>query len=192
MKKRSYVSALVLALFLLVGLINTNRFWNTLNPIFYRDLLNKYAGIYKIDPLLVAAIIKVESKFSPKARSQVGAIGLMQIMPFTGKEIADKLKIDNFQQHDLYVPEINIKIGFYYLNELRREFGDDQVAILASYNAGRTNVRYWKGTDPKLAIDKIPFKETRNFTRSVLSTYRYLRFLRQLKNLVTIRRHDLN
>ena len=192
MKKRNFIIAIVLALFLLVALINTNIFWNTLNPVFYNDLLNEYGEIYQIDPLLVAAFIRVESKFSPYARSQVGAIGLMQIMPVTGKEIATKLRIDNFQPRDLYVPEINIEIGFYYLNELKKEFGDDQVAILASYNAGRTNVRYWMGKDTKLTVAKIPFRETRNFTRSVLSTYRHLQYLRQIKNLVTIRRHDLN
>lgn len=189
MKFKNFL-AIFFNLFVLLAIINTNYFWNILNPIFYRDLLNKNAAVYKIDPLLVAAIIKVESKFLPGAQSPVGAIGLMQIMPQTGREIADKLGIDNFTQRDLYIPEINIELGFYYLNDLKKEFGPDLVATLASYNAGKNNVKNWKGKNAKLSIEQIPFKETRNFTKSVLRTYRHLKFMQKIKQLLMVRPHD--
>lgn len=181
--------SIVIAILLLAGLllINTNYFWNKLNPIFYGDILNKYAGRYKIDPLLVASIIRVESKFWKHAQSPVGAIGLMQIMPETGREIAAKLKFANFHPHDLYVPEINIEIGCFYLNELKMDCGDDQIALLASYNAGKNLVKNWKRGKQQLEIDQIRYKETRNFVKSVSYTYERLKFMQQLKQMITFR-----
>jgi soluble lytic murein transglycosylase len=187
MKIKYQITLVFVVLLGLLVLINISYFWNILNPVFYRDIINKNASKYKIDPLLAAAIIQVESKYLPKAQSPVGAIGLMQIMPVTGSEIAAKLKINNFQPRDLYVPEINIEIGFYYLSELKKEFGDDLVAILASYNAGRTNVKAWKAGSAKLEISQIPFKETKKFTKSVLTTYRYLRAMQNIKQLLTFK-----
>ncbi|MDD5492157.1 MAG: lytic transglycosylase domain-containing protein [bacterium] len=187
MKKRT--SFIVIAIVIILGLvlINTNFFWNKVNPIFYGDILNKYAGIYKIDPLLIAAIINTESKFWTHAQSPVGAIGLMQIMPETGREVAGKLKIYNFHDHDLYVPEINIEIGCYYLAEIRKECGDDQVAMLASYNAGKNIVKNWKSTGQQLTISQIPYKETRNFVTQVLHTHTRLKLIQKIKKMITFR-----
>ena len=84
MKVKYQITLVFTVLIGLLVLINISYFWNILNPIFYRDIINKNASKYKIDPLLVAAIIQVESKYLPKAQSPVGAIGLMQIMPVTG------------------------------------------------------------------------------------------------------------
>lgn len=174
--------------FLIIGtfaIVQTRFFWDLLNPIFYRNLLNQNAGIYKIDPLLIAAIIQTESKFYSKAESEAGAIGLMQIMPATGREIAGKLNLTNFHERDLYVPEINIRIGCHYIYELRKEFGNDLVAILASYNAGKRNVRSWKVSKGRLEVAYIPFSETRVFVQSVLFNYRRLKFMQKIKQLVT-------
>lgn len=187
MKKQNLFIIIAILVLASLGLINTNYFWNKLNPIFYGDVLNKYAGRYRIDPLLVASIIKVESKFWTHAQSPVGAIGLMQIMPETGREVAAKLKITNFQPHDLYVPEINIEIGCYYLDELKKECGADQVALLASYNAGKNLVKNWKTGDKPLEINQIPYKETRNFVKSVLHTYQRLKLMQKLKQIITCR-----
>ncbi|MBI5554792.1 MAG: lytic transglycosylase domain-containing protein [Elusimicrobia bacterium] len=187
MKKRNRF--IISAILVLAGILwlSTNYFWNKLNPIFYGDILNKYAGRYKIDPLLVAAIIKVESKFWAQAQSPVGAIGLMQIMPETGRDVAGKLGIANFQPPDLYAPEINIEIGCYYLDELKMECGADQVALLASYNAGKNLVKSWKTGNKPLEIDQIPYQETRNFVKSVLYTYQRLKLMQKLKQLIICR-----
>lgn len=188
MKLRIFIIFLSLLLIGSFVLLQTRFFWDALNPIFYRHLLNQNAGIYKIDPLLIAAIIQTESKFYAKAESEAGAIGLMQIMPATGREIAKKLNLTNFHENDLYVPEINIRIGCYYIYELRREFGDDLVAILAGYNAGKGKVRAWKVSKGRLEVDFIPFSETRNFVRLVLSNYRRLKFMQKIKQIVTFYR----
>ena len=187
MKKRT--SFVIIFIFMILGLvlINTNYFWNKLTPVFYVDILNKYAGIYKIDPLLVAAIINVESKFWTHAQSPVGAIGLMQIMPETGREVAGKLRINNFHDHDLYVPEINIRIGCYYLDEIRKECGDDQIAWLASYNAGKNLVKTWKQPGQPLEVGQIPYKETRNFVKQVLYNHKRLKLVQRIKQLITFR-----
>lgn len=187
MNKRASLIIIGIVIFLGLVLLNTNYFWNKVNPIFYGDILNKYAGVYKIDPLLVAAIINVESKFWTHAKSPVGAIGLMQIMPETGREVAGKLKIYNFHDHDLYVPEINIEIGCYYLDEIRKECGNDQIALLASYNAGKNVVKNWKAAGQKLEIAQIPYKETRNFVKQVLHTYKRLKIVQKIKKMITFR-----
>ncbi len=186
MKKNTSFTIIAIIIALAV-LINTNFFWNKINPIFYGDILNQYAGRYKIDPLLIAAIIKVESKFWTHAKSPVGAIGLMQIMPETGREVARKLKLNDFHDHDLYVPEINIRIGCYYLDEIRKECGDDQVAMLASYNAGKNIVKAWKNGSQSLGIDQILYKETKNFVIQVQRTYKQLKLVQRIKKMITFR-----
>ncbi|MDD5259558.1 MAG: lytic transglycosylase domain-containing protein [bacterium] len=187
MKKRAIFIIIAIVIVLGLVLLNTNLFWNKVNPIFYGDILNKYAGVYKIDPLLIAAIINVESKFRTHAQSPVGAIGLMQIMPETGREVAKKLKLSNFYDHDLYVPEINIRIGCFYLDEIRKECGADQVAMLASYNAGKNIVKTWKSGSQQLEISQIPYKETRNFISQVQQTYKRLKLVQRIKKLITFR-----
>lgn len=148
-----------------------------LNPVFHKEIINRYAGIYKEDPLFVTAVIKVESNFLKGAKSPRGAMGLMQIMPNTAKEIARELKIKNFEETQLENPEINIRFGFHYLSKLRKEFGDDDVTVLGAYNAGRKNVRDWLKQSKKssLTIEEIEFAETRNFVKEVLVTYRWLK-----------------
>lgn len=148
-----------------------------LSPVFHKDIIIRHARAYKEDPLLVTAIIKVESKFFRKAKSSRGAIGLMQIMPNTAKEIAKELQIKNFRESDLEDPEANIRFGFHYLSKLRKEFGNDDITVLAAYNAGRKNVKKWLKENKKkyLEIKEIEFPETQNFVREVLSTYDWLK-----------------
>ncbi|MEK7274893.1 MAG: lytic transglycosylase domain-containing protein, partial [Candidatus Desantisbacteria bacterium] len=115
----SIFNSLVLGLIVLgaifILLANSNWFWDMISPVFYKELIYKYSELQGLDPLLVSAVIKVESNFQPYAQSPRGAIGLMQIMPETGKEMAKKLKIKSFTASDLNNPEINLQIGLYYL-----------------------------------------------------------------------------
>ncbi len=90
---------------------------------------------YNIDPLLVLAVIGVESEFAPKAVSGKGAIGLMQIMPDTGSYVANRLGIDFQGVESLFDPQINVKLGIYYLSMLEQQFDDIEHALIA-YNYG--------------------------------------------------------
>jgi len=152
-------------------------------PVLHKDIINRYAGIYKEDPLFVISLIKVESNFFRKAKSARGAMGLMQIMPGTAKEIARELKMQDFDVKSLENPDINIHIGFHYIAKLRKEFGDD-ITVLGAYNAGGKNVREWlKNSGRKtLAVENIEFNETKKFAQDVLFTYRWLKKIQKARN----------
>ena len=155
-------------------------------PVFHKDAIARYAAQYQEDPLLLTSVIKVESNFFRKARSHRGAVGLMQIMPNTGREIAQDLKLKDFKLSDLEDPETNIHIGAYHLARLRREFGDHDRTILAAYNAGSKNAKDWvkKSGRADLDVDDIEFYETRKFVLDVLGTRRWLARLQDWRNRV--------
>jgi soluble lytic murein transglycosylase len=158
-------------------------------PVLHKEIVNRYSGIYKEDPIFVTALIKVESKFLSKAKSPRGAVGLMQIMPNTGREIAQELKLRGFQESNLEDPETNIRFGFHHISKLRKEFGDDDATVLAAYNAGGKNVKDWLKArgGKRLEIVDIEFPETRNFAEDVLSTYRWLkRFQKWRKKIMNL------
>lgn len=141
-------------------------------PLRYEALIVQAAQANRVDPYLLAALIRVESRFRPGATSRQDARGLMQVMPETGAWVAVQLGMQNFEPDDLYRPEVNIRIGAWYLAEVRRWFGGNTAAALAAYNAGEHNVRAWLGSgqwDGTVAgIGGIPFGETRNLVRAVL------------------------
>lgn len=91
---------------------------------------------YGIDPLLVVAVIHEESSFRMRAVSPVGAMGLMQIMPATGREIASTLKLRSYQHQDLFDPVRNVRMGIYYLKYLKKKFQNNQLLFLTAYNVG--------------------------------------------------------
>jgi soluble lytic murein transglycosylase len=130
---------------------------------------------------LLAAVVKTESNFQSGAISPKGAIGLMQVMPDTGKWAAQKSNIGNFTTDRLFEPEYNISIGAWYLADLKREFNGELTLMLAAYNGGRGNVKKWLNDEyhnnPKQSLEKVPFPETRQFVRKVLwyrKVYGYL------------------
>jgi soluble lytic murein transglycosylase len=189
------------AIFILLA--NSNWFWDMISPVFYKELIYKYSKIQGLDPLLVSAVIKVESNFQPYAKSPRGAIGLMQIMPETGKEMAKKLKIRSFTDSDLNNPEINLQIGLYYLARLKKQFNGDLYLVLAAYNGGSANVQKWlleKKIDntPYIAsiigeqkedkfISQIPFEETRGFIKKVMWNYTWFKNVQRVKNILQIK-----
>lgn len=141
-------------------------------PFPQRSIVFHYALKNEVDPFLVAGIIRTESKFVPKAYSPKGAVGLMQIMPETGKWVAEQINYPNFTQASLAEPELNIRIGTWYLASLKKEFHDNEILVLAAYNAGRGNVKQWMRqygwTDDFKDIEQIPFNETRNYVKKVI------------------------
>lgn len=158
-------------------------FESVARPVFHKEIINRYCGIYKEDPLFVTAIIKVESNFSRKAKSHRGAVGLMQIMPATAQDIAQELKVKDFKIAQLEEPEMNIRFGFHHLSKLRKEFGEDDLAVLAAYNAGAKNVKSWLKSSGSavLSAADIEFMETRNFVEDVQFTYRWLKIFQGWK-----------
>lgn len=148
--------------------------YSLLYPSFYEDLIKNNGSQYSVDPYLVSSVIRQESIFNPGILSPVGAVGLMQIMPYTGKYIADQLK-ESFLVDSLTRPHFNIRYGVYYLRELLDQFNDNLVLVLASYNGGPHNVKKWydrnKDEEYDLFIEDLFFSETRNYVKRVLGNY---------------------
>ncbi len=145
--------------------------WQIIYPLRFWDVVERYSEEAKLDPYLVAALIRQESTFNPKIRSRAGARGLMQIMPATGKSIAREQR-QRYRSADLYDPEVNIRFGTHYFRSMLNRFGGRVDYALASYNAGPHRVRAWTGMDleldPEEFIEEIPFTETRNYVKLVL------------------------
>ncbi|HEX7807252.1 MAG TPA: lytic transglycosylase domain-containing protein [Thermoanaerobaculia bacterium] len=120
----------------------------------YGELIYEKAKKYDVDPALVAAVIEQESRFKPRARSHVGARGLMQLMPRTGRWMGAR---------DLYDPEQNIDAGVKYIKYLNQRFNGDLKKTIAAYNGGEGNVMRYRGVPP--------FRETRQYVKKVLKNY---------------------
>ncbi|HHY03868.1 MAG TPA: lytic transglycosylase domain-containing protein [Thermoanaerobacterales bacterium] len=177
MRKVATVIILGLAIFALLN--NVNWFMRYIYPIKYEDLIIKYSQEYDIDPYLLASVIKVESGFSPEVISKKGATGLMQLMPETAKWAAQKMGIEDFTIDQLKKPEVNIKIGTWYLAKLFEEFNGDTTLALAAYNGGRGNVKEWlqNGDLKENQEQNIPFSETKNFVIKVKKAYKWYKRL---------------
>jgi soluble lytic murein transglycosylase len=127
-----------------------------------------------VDPYLVAAVMREESSYNPRAVSVTGALGLMQIMPSTGRFVARELGRADFEPRELLNPETNIRMGSWYLGYLAKKFDQDMVLTIAGYNAGPGAVRRWVETLPPEFdefIESIPYTETRNYAKKVLKSY---------------------
>jgi soluble lytic murein transglycosylase len=159
-------------------------------PLLYQEYVFKYAENYQVDPFLVAAVIRKESRYSPTAVSPTGARGLMQIMPDTADWASRQLGIE-FHQDLLFDPEYNIRMGCWYLRRLQDTFPDNLPVALASYNAGQGNVGRWlkEGVwNGELShLNQIPFPETRIYVSKVLTYYRHYQ---RLYHGDMIRRND--
>ena len=178
MKVKKFIIWFIIAIVILIG--GKYIIKNYIYPYNYSEILNKYSYEYDLDPLLVLSVIKTESNFNIESESIKGAKGLMQIMDSTGEWIAEKLEVDNFNPNMLYEPEINIRFGCWYLNNLLMEFGDLSLA-LAAYNGGSGNVTKWLN-DPEYSSDGenltyIPFKETKKYVDKVSTRYNIYKFL---------------
>jgi soluble lytic murein transglycosylase len=138
-----------------------------------------------LDPLFVGALIMAESDWNPHAFSRVGARGLMQLMPGTGRRIAEHLGVAIATDDQLFEPTLNVRLGLAYLNELSGHFEGRLPLVLASYNAGEEQVGKWwsnrRGDDIEEFIANIPFRETRRYVQRVYGYYaEYQRIYRGL------------
>lgn len=143
-------------------------------PIHFAEAVLHAAEATGTEPLLIVAVMRVESHFNPQAVSPKGAKGLMQVMPSTGTWVAEQLGMANFDVSRLEDPKTNIHIGAWYLAYLQNMFDNNLVAAIAAYNGGLGNVRRWLNEDIWTGraddITSIPFPETRMYVQKVLST----------------------
>ena len=147
------------------------KFWRLAFPLPYRKALEEYCRAQMLDPYLMAALIRQESEFNPKAVSRANARGLAQVMPATGRQLSRKLGM-RFRTAMLFTPDTNLKLSTYYLKQLSDDMQGKWEAALASYNAGKTHVTAWLAAanyrEPAEFVESIPFNETRAYVQSVL------------------------
>lgn len=147
------------------------KFWRLAFPLPYRKALEEYCRQQMLDPYLMAALIRQESEFNPKAISRANARGLAQMMPATGRQLSRKLGM-RFRTAMLFTPDTNLKLSTYYLKQLSDDLQGKWEATLASYNAGKTHVMAWMAAanyrEPAEFVESIPFNETRGYVESVL------------------------
>lgn len=169
--------SLWLSLLLVVLLIvSSNWFWRLIYPIYYEEDIRHAAAVYGVDPLMVAAVIRVESKFKEENVSHVGAIGLMQLMPETATWVAKESGIPYKGLDDLSDPQTNIKMGTWYLSYLSKQFKGNWVTTVAAYNAGPNRVERWVSKDHSWdgtldTAENIPVGETRHYVQRVFYSY---------------------
>lgn len=176
-RRRLFV--LLAAVVLLFAAATTRPVLRLVFPIRYASLIAQAGADYRLEPHLIAALIRVESSFDPRARSAKGAIGLMQLMPETAEWIALKkgVSLTEARAQELEDPRLNIDYGSWYLRTLLDDFRGDIVLALAAYNSGWGNVRGWLAKDVWSGrpdeVDQIPFPETRAYVRRVLATWKW-------------------
>jgi soluble lytic murein transglycosylase len=150
-------------------------------PLDYPPLIDAAAAENGLSPLLLLAIIRQESLFDPTAGSSAGALGLTQVMPLTGSEIAQELGIEDFSALDLLRPLVSIRFGAHYLASQLDLFDGDLFLALAAYNGGPGNASRWReglpAADMDLFVELMDITETRTFVKVVLENYAVYRFL---------------
>jgi soluble lytic murein transglycosylase len=151
-----------------------NEILQVIFPLDYWPMIQKLSAEHDLDPYLVAALMGQESTFDASIVSVANAIGLMQVMPATGRQYAKKIGITPFSPARLTEPDVNARIGARYLADLIRMFGGQAHHAIASYNAGEHRVIRWKKERGDLPqdefIDDIPFAETQNYVKRILGT----------------------
>lgn len=149
--------------------------WNVAYPTGLLPTI-KLQGAKGVDPYLIAAIIREESQYDVRAVSRVGAIGLMQMMPATANNVAQRVGLPAVGREDLFDQETNIRIGVRYVEQLLEQFSGNLVYTIASYNAGPIAVGNWiaqhRGQSQDEFVELIPYQETRQYVKRVLRSYR--------------------
>jgi soluble lytic murein transglycosylase len=144
-------------------------------PPAYPTLVSLFSETRNLPSALAWAIMREESHFRPSVVSPANAIGLMQIIPPTGYEIAQNLGRNQFTQEDLYRPAVNIEFGVQYLAMNLNRFNGNFVGTIASYNAGPEAVERWTKARPNREwdefVEEIPYDETNNYVKKVLKSY---------------------
>lgn len=167
---RKYAISLVASFILIEILCIIKIYYAMFFPIKYENLINVNAQKYNLEPYVIASVINVESSFKKDAKSNAGAVGLMQILPSTASYVSSIYNINYSNSSDLFSPEINIEVGCAYLRYLLNKFNNLETTI-ASYNAGETVVRSWLNNEEysinKKSLINIPYTETKNYINKI-------------------------
>ena len=135
-------------------------------PLNYEEIILEASEEYGVEPTLVAAVIREESRFDPRVESEQGAYGLMQIQPETARFISERSGIAG----DYRGPNANIRMGTWYLNYLQNRYEDDERLVLAAYNSGEGRVDAWISDESFDVASDIPFEETRDYVEDVIES----------------------
>ncbi len=167
-------------------------------PDAYLNDVQRESRKYNIDPFFILSLIRQESAFNKDIVSSADAIGLMQLIPSTGKRMARSIKLKKYSKENLYEPRINIALGVKYIDALLTKFKGNSIFALAAYNAGPNKVKTWlrirNNLKPLEFLESIPFNETRNYVKNVLRNYVLYKFLygknplQKIENLIYIRK----
>jgi len=149
-----------------------DEFWKLAFPLPYRADFERFARQNNLDPFLFAALARQESEFNPKAVSESSARGLTQIMPPTGRELSRQLRMKPYSTASLFQPQVNLKLGSFYLKSLTDSVEGRLEAALAAYNAGLSRAKTWStwGEFREAAefVETVPFTQTRQYIQIVL------------------------
>jgi soluble lytic murein transglycosylase len=156
-------------------------YWDALFPRPYWSDLKRFSIANGLDPYLVASLIRQESEFNPVAVSRANAVGLMQLLPRTGKLVAHQVAMKRYNPSQLYTAPVNLELGTRYFRGMVDKFGGSFEQALAAYNAGDNRVEEWMGQgkyrDAAEFVESIPFTETREYVQAIMrnaSVYRQL------------------
>jgi soluble lytic murein transglycosylase len=141
-------------------------------PVIYRDVIEANAAKYEIDSGLIYGVVRQESAFVADARSDAGAIGLMQLLPSTGRAGIRRLRLNARVEDALLSVEHNVSLGVNYLKRVLDRYSGNQVLATAAYNAGPSRVNSWmpdETVDADLWVETIPYNETRGYVKNVLA-----------------------
>ena len=148
-------------------------------PLPYRGVIEGEAAEACLDPLLLASIIRQESRFTPRAVSRAGARGMAQVLPSTGRQLARTLGVKAWDPALLFVPDFNLHLGARFLHDRLHVDGMPVYAAIAAYDAGAQRVDRWRSWpefgDPDLFVERVAISETRNYVKTVFASYQWYR-----------------
>lgn len=165
---------------------DTPLLWELAYPKEVVEQIQRLAKEISIEPEFVAGIMREESVFDVRATSKSGAMGLMQLMPFTGEWVAQQLGVASFVKEKLYDQDMNIRFGAFYLDHLNQKFQGNLYFTAASYNAGPEAVNKWivsgHFSEPEEFVENIPYQETRYYVKRVIKSYEEFKEVRSRSN----------
>ncbi len=150
--------------------------FNLRYPAPYRAAMQENVNKHGLDEAWVYGLMRQESRFITKVKSDAGAAGLMQIMPATARWVARQIGMKGYRRGLIHQLDVNIKLGTYYMKTVSHQFEDNPALASAAYNAGPTRARQWRGKKPMegaIYVETIPYDETRRYVRKVLSNTVY-------------------
>ncbi|MBI5006480.1 MAG: transglycosylase SLT domain-containing protein [Nitrosomonadales bacterium] len=154
--------------------------FNLRYPAPYRDALRENLHKHGLEEAWVYGLMRQESRFATRAKSDAGAAGIMQIMPDTARWVARQMGMKGYRKGLIHQLDVNIKLGTYYMKTVFNQFDENPVLASAAYNAGPTRAKQWRGTkklEGAIYIETIPFDETRDYVKKVMSNTNYYAML---------------